>query len=236
MGESQKGFRYMASKSKKNRRNQEKVPDEAVGVSQAVGSLKQFDGAKFDETVELALKLGIDPKNSTQIVRGAVSLPHGIGKEITVIAFCEGELADAAKEAGALEAGGEELAQKILDGWLGFDVAIAHPSMMRYVGKLGRVLGPHSKMPSPKSGTVTDDVVGTVKDFRAGKVEFRNDDHGNIHAIMGKKSFSVEQLTENVESFIEHINSIRPTSTKGNYLRKAVISATMSPGIALDVV
>ena len=225
----------MARQSKKNKRNLEKVPEKSTQVAEAVAALKQFEDAKFDETVELAMKLGIDPKNSTQIVRGAVSLPHGIGKEITVIAFCEGELADAAKEAGALEAGGEELAQKILDGWLGFDVAIAHPSMMRYVGKLGRVLGPHSKMPSPKSGTVTDDVVGTVKDFRAGKVEFRNDDHGNIHAIMGKKSFSAEQLTENVEAFIEHIHSLKPASTKGNYLRKAVISATMSPGIALDV-
>ena len=226
----------MARQSKKNKRNLEKVPEKSTQVAEAVAALKQFEDAKFDETVELAMKLGIDPKNSNQIVRGAFSLPHGIGKKVSVIAFCEGEDAAAAVEAGALEAGGEELAQKILDGWLGFDVAIAHPSMMRHVGKLGRVLGPHSKMPSPKSGTVTDDVVGTVKDFRAGKVEFRNDDHGNIHAIMGKKSFTAEQLTENVEAFIEHIHSIKPASTKGNYLRKAVISATMSPGIALDVV
>ena len=225
----------MAGKSKKNQRNLEKVPEEAVSVSDAVGLLKQFEGAKFDETVELALKLGIDPKNSTQIVRGAFSLPHGIGKEVIVIAFCEGEDVAAAKEAGALEAGGEELAKKILDGWLGFDVAIAHPSMMRHVGKLGRVLGPHSKMPSPKSGTVTDDVVGVVKEFRAGKVEFRNDDHGNIHAIMGKKSFNAEQLTEIVEAFLEHIRSLKPISTKGIYLRKAVISASMSPGIQLEV-
>ena len=225
----------MAKQSKKNRRNLEKVPEKAVQVSEAVAALKQFEDAKFDESVELSMKLGIDPKNSNQIVRGAFSLPHGIGKEVTVIAFCEGEDASGALEAGAMEAGGEELAQKVLDGWLGFDVAIAHPSMMRHVGKLGKLLGPHSKMPSPKSGTVTDDVVGAVKEFRAGKVEFRNDDHGNIHAVMGKKSFSAEQLTDNIEAFIEHINVLKPTSTKGVYVRKAVISATMSPGIPLEV-
>ena len=225
----------MARLSKKNRRNLEKVPEKATQVSEAVAALKQFEDAKFDESVELSMKLGIDPKNSNQIVRGAFSLPHGIGKEVTVIAFCEGEDASGALEAGALEAGGEELAQKVLDGWLGFDVAIAHPSMMRHVGKLGKLLGPHSKMPSPKSGTVTDDVVGAVKEFRAGKVEFRNDDHGNIHAVMGKKSFSAEQLTENIEAFIEHINVLKPTSTKGIYVRKAVISSTMSPGIPLEV-
>ena len=225
----------MARQSKKNRRNLEKVPEKTTKVSEAVAALKQFEDAKFDETVELAMKLGIDPKNSNQIVRGAFSLPHGIGKKVSVIAFCEGEEATAAVEAGALEAGGEDLAQKILDGWLGFDVAIAHPSMMRHVGKLGRILGPHSKMPSPKSGTVTDDVIAAVKEFCAGKVEFRNDDHGNIHAVMGKKSFSAEQLTENIEAFIEHVNVLKPTSTKGIYMRKAVISSTMSPGIPLEV-
>jgi large subunit ribosomal protein L1 len=225
----------MASQSKKNKRNLEKVPEKSSQVAEAVAALKQFEDAKFDETVELAVKLGIDPKNSNQIVRGAFSLPHGIGKKVSVIAFCEGDDAAAAVEAGALEAGGEELAQKILDGWLGFDVAIAHPSMMRHVGKLGRILGPHSKMPSPKSGTVTDDVIAAVKEFCAGKVEFRNDDHGNIHAVMGKKSFSAEQLTENIEAFIEHINVLKPISTKGIYMRKAVISSTMSPGIPLEV-
>lgn len=225
----------MARQSKKNRRNLEKVPENSSRIAEAVAALKQFEGAKFDETVELALKLGIDPKNSNQIVRGAFSLPNGIGKDVSVIAFCEGEDASAAVEAGALEAGGEELAKKILDGWLGFDVAIAHPSMMRHVGKLGRILGPHSKMPSPKSGTVTDDVVGAVKEFRAGKVEFRNDDHGNVHAVMGKKSFSTEQLTENIEAFMEHIHSLKPAATKGVYVRKAVISSTMSPGIPLEV-
>ncbi|MEE3198470.1 MAG: 50S ribosomal protein L1 [Planctomycetota bacterium] len=225
----------MARQSKKNKRNLEKVPEKSTQVAEAVAALKQFEDAKFDETVELAMKLGIDPKNSNQIVRGAFSLPHGIGKKVSVIAFCEGDVATAAVEAGALEAGGEELAQKILDGWLGFDVAIAHPSMMRHVGKLGRILGPHSKMPSPKSGTVTDDVLGAVKEFLAGKVEFRNDDHGNIHAVMGKKSFSAEQLTENIEAFIEHINVLKPISTKGIYVRKAVISSTMSPGIPLEV-
>jgi large subunit ribosomal protein L1 len=154
---------------------------------------------------------------------------------VKVIAFADGEAAKAAKEAGAVEVGGEELAKKIIDGWLDFDVAVAHPAMMRHVGKLGRVLGPHCKMPSPKSGTVTENVGPVVAEFRAGKVEFRNDDGGNVHAIVGRKSFPADKLVANLEAFIEHLRALRPPSSKGNFFVKATLSSTMSPGIPLQV-
>ena len=221
--------------SKKLKRNREKVPADAVPVAEAISILQKMDSAKFDETVEIALKLGIDPKNSAQLVRGAFSLPHGIGKDVRVIAFAEGDPGKAAKEAGAAEVGGEDLAKKILDGWLDFDVAVAHPSMMRHVGKLGRVLGPHGKMPSPKSGTVTDNVAQAVSEFRAGKVEFRNDNGGNVHAQVGKRSFDAEKLAANVEAFVDHIRSLRPSSAKGIFLVKGVLSSTMSPGIPVQL-
>jgi large subunit ribosomal protein L1 len=147
-----------------------------------------------------------------------------------VIVFAEGEPAKQAKEAGAIEVGGEDLAKKILDGWLEFDVAIAHPSMMRHVGKLGRVLGPHGKMPSPKSGTVTDDIGRVSREFIAGKIEFRNDDTGNLHVVMGKKSFPAEKLIANIQAFLDHLRTLKPSSSKGNFLQKVVLSSTMSPG------
>jgi large subunit ribosomal protein L1 len=226
----------MAHESKKYQRNRGKKPENPVPVKEAVTILKKLEGAKFDETVEVAIKLGIEKKNTTQAIRGAFSLPHGIGKEVRVIAFAEGDAAKAAKAAGATEVGGEDLAKKILDGWLDFDVAIAHPAMMRHVGKLGRVLGPQGKMPSPKSGTVTDNIGQIVKEFRAGKVEFRSDDDGNVHAVVGKKSFPTENLTANVEAFLEHLKTLRHPSVKGNFLVKATLSATMSPGIPVAVV
>ncbi len=176
----------MARKSKKFERNRIKRREKALSLDEAVELIQNFESAKFDETIELAVKLGIDAKNSQQIVRGAVSLPHGVGRTVRVIAFAEGDAASAAKEFGAIEVGGEDLAKKIVDGWLDFDVAIAHPSMMRHVGKLGRILGPHGKMPSPKSGTVTENVGDAVREFVAGKVEFRNDDGGNVHIRVGK--------------------------------------------------
>ena len=225
----------MAHASKKYLRNRAKRGEDPVAIPEAVATLKKFEGAKFDETVEVSVKLGIDPKNTNQAVRGAFSLPHGIGKEIKVIVFAEGEAAKVAKAAGAAEVGAEDLAKKILDGWLDFDVAIAHPAMMRHVGKLGRVLGPHGKMPSPKSGTVTDNIAQVVREFKAGKVEFRNDDGGNVHAAVGKKSFPVEHLVTNVTAFIDHLRTLRHPSVKGNFFVKATISATMSPGIALAV-
>jgi large subunit ribosomal protein L1 len=225
----------MSDRSKKFERNRAKCPPAPVPISQAVEILKKFEGAKFDEAIEVSFKLGIDPKNTAQLVRGAISLPHGIGKQVKVIAFADGEAAKAAKEAGAVEVGGEELAKKIIDGWLDFDVAVAHPAMMRHVGKLGRVLGPHGKMPSPKSGTVTENVGPVVAEFRAGKVEFRNDDGGNVHAIVGRKSFPADKLVANLEAFIEHLRALRPPSSKGNFFVKATLSSTMSPGIPLQV-
>jgi large subunit ribosomal protein L1 len=225
----------MSRRSKKYRRNRERLPQQGLTVVQAVDELKKFENAKFDETVELAVRLGIDPKASNQVVRGAFSLPYGIGKSMRVIAFAEGEQAKAAKDAGADAVGGEDLAKRILDGWLDFDIAVAHPSMMRHVGKLGRVLGPHGKMPSPKSGTVCDDVGLAVREFKAGKVEFRNDDHGNVHAVVGKKSFEKEKLVANIEAFLDHLRALKPPSSKGIYLRTATVSATMSPGVRLAV-
>ncbi len=225
----------MARKSKKFERNRIKRSEKALSLEEAVELILNFEGAKFDETVELAVKLGIDPKNSQQIVRGAVSLPHGVGRTVRVIAFAEGDAATAAKEGGAIEVGGEDLAKKIVDGWLEFDVAIAHPGMMRHVGKLGRILGPHGKMPSPKSGTVTDNVADAVREFVAGKVEFRNDDGGTVHVRVGKKSFKKEQLVGNVEAFLDHLRGIKPPSAKGVYIQKANLAATMSPGVPLVI-
>jgi large subunit ribosomal protein L1 len=226
----------VAHESKKHKRNRERRPAEPLPLAEAVGVVKKFEGAKFDETVELAVKLGIDPKNTAQTVRGSFSLPHGIGKDVRVIAFADGEAAKAATEAGATVVGGEDLAKKIQDGWMDFDVAIAHPAMMRHVGKLGRVLGPQGKMPSPKSGTVTDNVGQAVREFRAGKLEFRNDDGGNVHVMLGKKSFPAEKLAENAQAFLDHLRGIRHTSVKGSFILKATVSATMSPGVPVQVV
>jgi large subunit ribosomal protein L1 len=204
-------------------------------IPEAVTILKRFDSCKFDETVEVSIKLSVDPKKPEQMLRGSFALPHGLGKEKKVIAFVEGPDATAARAAGASEVGGEDLAKKILDGWTDFDVAVAHPATMKYVGKLGRVLGPQGKMPSPKSGTVTDNVVQAVKEFKGGKIEYRTDPAGNVQAPVGKKSFPQDKLAENVAAFIEHIQHSRPSSAKGAFVSKAALSATMSPGINLAV-
>ncbi|GJM45491.1 MAG: 50S ribosomal protein L1 [Gemmatimonadota bacterium] len=202
-------------------------------LDEALKVLKEFNPAKFDETVEIVMNLGVDPRKSDQMIRGAFSFPKGIGQARRVIAFADGDQATAATEAGAVEVGGEELVKKVADGWTDFDVAVAVPRMMRFVGKLGKVLGPQGKMPSPKSGTVTDDVAKAVSEFAAGKVEFRTDTGANVHAAVGKKSFSVEDLRENVTAFIEHIKGMKPTAAKGTYIKKVVVSSTMSPGILL---
>jgi large subunit ribosomal protein L1 len=204
-------------------------------VAEAVQVLKKMDPAKFDETVNVAIRLGIDPKKADQLIRGSFALPHGLGKEKKVIAFVEGPQAEEARKAGAIEVGTEDLAKKIEGGWTDFDVAIAHPAAMRFVGKLGRVLGPQGKMPSPKSGTVTDNVPQAVKEFKGGKIEYRTDPAGNIHAPVGKRSFPPEKLAENIEAFLEHIKAARPASAKGSFIRRATVSATMSPGIDLVV-
>jgi large subunit ribosomal protein L1 len=167
------------------------------------------------------------------MIRGSISLPHGIGKQKKVIAFCEE--VDEAKKAGAIEAGVDDLVKKVSDGWMDFDVAIASPKVMGKVGKLGRVLGPQGKMPSPKNGTVTADVVTAVGEFAAGKIEFRNDAGGNVHAVVGKQSFDVKKLTENIEAFVDHIKKIKPSSAKGAYIKKMSLSATMSPGVNVSI-
>lgn len=203
-------------------------------VVDAMRKLKGLRPTKFDETVEVVARLGVDPKKSDQMVRGAVSLPHGLGKDVRVIVFAEGDAADAAREAGAMEVGGDELGAKIEGGWTDFDMVIAHPAMMRVVGKLGRVLGPQGKMPSPKSGTVTPDVAKATSEFKAGKVEFRVDSGGNVHVPVGKLSFSAEQLDENARAFLGFVETLRPPSAKGTYMRNICVSSTMGPGLKVS--
>ncbi len=206
---------------------------ELHSVDDAVKVVKTAASAKFDETVDLALKLNIDTKQADQLVRGSFSLPNGTGKSVRVIAFCEGEEAEAATANGAIEVGGQDLVAKIEKGWLDFDIAICHPAMMRFVGKLGKVLGPKGMMPSPKSGTVTDKVAQAVADFSAGKIEFRNDKEGNVHLIVGKASFDQAKLAENVNAAIKHIVSLRPAVIKGDFVTNITLSSTMGPGVKI---
>lgn len=187
-----------------------------------------------DQTVELVMHLGIDPRQADQMLRGAISLPKGLGKTRRVIAFCDGPLVDEAKEAGAMEAGAEELVAKVQGGWMDFDVAVAHPSMMGKVGKLGRLLGPQGKMPTPKAGTVTPEVVTAVREFSAGRVEFRNDSGGNIHLPVGPVSFSTADLKANAEAVIEHITKMKPAASKGHYIKNVSVSATRTPSVAIE--
>ncbi len=225
----------MSATSKRVRANRERVDRQRVyPLGEAFSTLKGLRGARFDETVELAARLGVDPKKSDQMVRGAVSLPNGLGKTVRVIAFAEGDAADQAREAGAMEVGGEDLAQRIQEGWTDFDIVIAHPAMMRVVGKLGRVLGPQGKMPSPKSGTVAPQVGKAVREFMAGKVEFRVDSGGNVHVPVGKASFTPQQLEENATAFLDYVLSLRPATAKGTYLRNIVVSTTMGPGLKVE--
>ncbi len=201
-------------------------------VDEAVSIVKAFKKAKFDEAVDIVMKLGVDPKHSDQLVRGSFSLPKGIGKEVRVVVFAGSDDKIAvAQEAGAAEAGGDDLLKKVEGGWLDFDVAISTPDMMGKVGKLGRVLGPQGKMPSPKSGTVTNDILNAVKEFREGKIEYRTDAGGNVHAPVGKVSFPSGDLVENIESFIKHIVSNRPPAAKGSFVQKISISSSMGPGV-----
>ncbi len=204
-------------------------------VDEAVKAIKEFPSAKLDETVEIAFHLGVDPKKPEQAIRGTISLPKGIGRTLRVIVFAEGELAAKAKATGAQEAGGQELIDRVMGGWTDFDVAVAVPSLMRQVGRLGRVLGPKGLMPSPKSGTVTEDVESAVREFRAGKLEYRTDAGGNIHAPVGKKSFAPEDLKANIEAIIERIRQAKPASSKGRYILGACLATTMGPSIRLDV-
>jgi large subunit ribosomal protein L1 len=225
----------MKPRSKRYKKEVQQVTEGPVSLDQAIDKIKSFKGVKFDQTVECVLLLGIDPKQTDQLVRGSLSLPHGVGKQKKVIAFCDDSQVEAAKKAGAIEAGVDDLVKKVMDGWADFDVAIASPKVMGKVGKLGRVLGPQGKMPSPKNGTVTDDVITAVAEFTAGKIEFRNDAGGNVHAVVGKQSFDKQKLRENVEAFVNHIKRVKPASAKGSYIRKVCLSATMSPSVEVSV-
>jgi large subunit ribosomal protein L1 len=225
----------MAFRSKRYKKESEQLNKEPLGLAEAVEKIKSFNSVKFDQAVECVLNLGIDPKQADQLVRGSVSLPHGIGKQKKVIAFCEDSDVEASQKAGAVEAGCDELIKKVSDGWMDFDVAVASPKVMGKVGKLGRVLGPQGKMPSPKNGTITADVATAVAEFAAGKVEFRNDAGGNIHVVVGKQSFESEKLVDNIETFVSHIKKIKPASAKGTYIKKMCVSATMSPSVAVSI-
>jgi large subunit ribosomal protein L1 len=206
-----------------------------MSLPQAVETLKKFPARKFDQTVEIHMNLGIDPAQADQIVRGSVVLPNGIGKVQRVVVFAKGDLAKIAEEAGADAVGADELSKRIKEGWLDFDVCIATPDMMGMVGPLGKVLGPRGLMPSPRAGTVTNDVARVVKEYKAGKVEFRNDKGANVHAVVGKLSFDAGKLVENIGAFIQYVQGLKPNSVKGNYIKSIAICATMSPSIRVSM-
>src|SRR6185295_5724720 len=195
---------------------------------------KKTSATKMDATVEVAMRLGVDPRKADQMVRGTVNLPHGTGKTARVLVFANAEKAEAAREAGADIVGGDELIEKVNGGWLDFDAVVATPDMMGKVGRLGRVLGPRGLMPNPKTGTVTPDVAKAVSDIKGGKIEFRVDRHANLHFIIGKASFSEQQLAENYAAALEEVLRLKPSSSKGRYLRKVTVSTTMGPGVQVD--
>jgi large subunit ribosomal protein L1 len=209
-------------------------PGREYTVEEAAALIKEMPGAKFDESVDLSFRLGVDPKHADQMVRGAVVLPHGIGKTVRVAVFAKGEKEKEAREAGADVVGAEDLVERIQGGWMEFDTTIATPDLMGQVGRLGKVLGPRGLMPNPKLGTVTFDVGRAVRDAKAGKVEFRVDKAGNVHVPIGKRSFSKEQLVANALALIEAIVRAKPAAAKGTYLRSLTMSTTMGPGITID--
>jgi len=219
--------KYLAFRAKVDRRKRYTLPD-------AVKLLKENQVAKFDETVEIAVRLGVDPKHADQMVRGTVALPNGTGKTVRVAVFAQGDKANEAREAGADFVGAEDLGEKIKGGWTDFDVAVATPDMMRVLGQLGKILGPRGLMPNPKTGTVTMDIARTVKELRGGRIEFRVDRQSNVAVRVGKLSFGETQLIENVHAFIDAIQRAKPASAKGTYMLSASICSTMSPGIKLD--
>jgi len=226
----------MAKNSKSYKAALEKIeegkfytPSEAVSVARVTGS------AKFDSTVEVALKLGVDPRKADQMVRGTVILPHGTGKTARVIVFATGPAAEAAIAAGADEVGGAELIEKVAGGYTAFDAAVSTPELMGQVGRLGKVLGPRGLMPNPKTGTVTPDTAKAVNDIKGGKIEFRVDKHANVHFVAGKASFTEEQLAENIKAALDEIVRSKPSSSKGRYITKGTVSTTFGPGIPLDV-
>ncbi len=221
------GRRFKTALSQIDRRAQYSIED-------AVTLLKDMPAPKFDQTVEMAMRLGVDPRQADQQVRGTVMLPHGLGKTIRVVVFAKGEQAAAAEGAGADIVGADDLAERINGGWTDFDVAIAAPDMMRVVGRLGRILGPRGLMPNPKSGTVTPDVARAVAEAKAGRVEYRVDRNGNVHAPVGRVSFEKNRLVENVRTLFETILRARPSSAKGQFVRSVTLATTMGPGVRID--
>lgn len=212
-----------------------KTPAEGtiVPLADAVNLLKTFNTTKFDQTVEIVMRLGVDPKQADQLVRGSLVLPNGIGKTLRVIVFAKGDKIDDARSAGADEVGGQELADKIKGGWTDFDVCIAAPDMMGVVGPLGKVLGPRGLMPSPRAGTVTPDVAKVIREYKAGKVEFRCDAGGNVHAVVGKMSFDAAKLLENISAFVSHVTHLKPAAVKGQYIKGIAIKGTMTPALRI---
>ncbi|MBT1621463.1 large subunit ribosomal protein L1 [Curtobacterium sp. PvP017] len=226
----------MAKKSKAYEAAAAKIEaDKFYTPTEAVALAKETGSAKTDSTVEVALKLGVDPRKADQMVRGTVILPHGTGKTARVIVFATGAAAEAAIAAGADEVGGDELIAKVAEGYTAFDSAVATPELMGKVGRLGKVLGPRGLMPNPKTGTVTPNVAQAVNDIKGGKIEFRVDKHANVHFVVGKASFTPEQLDENISTALEEINRLKPSSSKGRYVMKGAVSTTFGPGIPLDV-
>src|SRR5436190_23753258 len=226
----------VVQRSKRYKKAAEKAVHQPVAVDQAVTAVKAFPPTKFDQSVELIVSLGIDPKQADQMIRSSLSLPHGVGKSKRVVAFCPEHLVETSKAAGAIRAGGQDLVQEIeKTNFSDFDVAIASPDMMRFVGRLGKVLGPKGLMPSPKAGTVTPDVVNAVKEYAAGKVEFRNDAGGNVHSVVGKVSFDKNKLVANINAMIAQIRKMKPMTSKGAFFKKVVIKATMTPAVQLNV-
>ena len=221
------GKRYDAGAAKRE-------AEREYSVEEAVAVLKEMPGAKFDESVDLSLRLGVDPKHADQMVRGAVVLPHGIGKTVRVAVFAKGEKEREAREAGADVVGAEDLVERVQGGWMEFDTAVATPDLMGQVGRLGKVLGPRGLMPNPKLGTVTFDVSRAVREAKAGKIEFRVDKAGNIHTPVGKRSFSAANLRDNAMALIEAIVRAKPAAAKGTYLKSLTVSSTMSPGVPVD--
>lgn len=225
----------MRRHSKRFRSLEEKLEHQQLHpLTDAVQLVKQNATAKFDESVDIAIKLGIDPKKTDQLVSGTVSLPNGTGKQVKVLVFAKGEKLDEAKAAGADFAGFEDLVEKIQGGWFDFDVAVATPDTMSAVGRLGKMLGPRGLMPSPKTQTVTFDVTPTVKSLKAGRIKYRTDKTGNIHALVGKASFEPDKLTENVRSFVAEVVRAKPATAKGQFVRNIVLSSTMGPGVRVD--
>lgn len=226
----------MPTRGKKYKESIQKVDRQKryTDVKEAMQLVKDITTTKFDASVDVAVKLGVDPRHADQMVRGAVVLPHGIGKTVRVVVFASGEKEKEAREAGADFVGADDLVQKIQDGWFEFDKAIATPDMMGKVGRLGRVLGPRGLMPNPKVGTVTTDIARAVKETKAGRVEFRVEKAGIVHAPIGRVSFDADKLAENFTAFMEIINKLKPASTKGQYIKSITVSSTMSPGIKLD--